>query len=228
MARPRLDEPTIGRHDILEAAGRLFRERGYERTSLKAIGAQVGVSGQAILYHFPTKAEVLFSYLETGLHEALRRGEEARSATASPADQLRQLIRNLVLIDLGALPGSEIYAAGAYGYYQLILSLSPEQRRQLDRLQNDYLDLLRSAIREATESGEFEPVNVTLAAFAVTGMATHALHWFRSDGKLTAHEVADLYADFATRMLRRPQEAARVRPRKKAAPRGGASRPARA
>jgi AcrR family transcriptional regulator len=41
---------------ILDAAGRLFTTRGYERTSISSIAAQARVSRAAIFWHFGTKA----------------------------------------------------------------------------------------------------------------------------------------------------------------------------
>jgi len=41
---------------ILEAAAGLFTTRGYERTSIRAIAAQAGVSRAAIFWHFGNKA----------------------------------------------------------------------------------------------------------------------------------------------------------------------------
>ena len=40
---------------ILQAAARLFAERGYGATGIDDIGAEVGVSGPAIYWHFPGK-----------------------------------------------------------------------------------------------------------------------------------------------------------------------------
>ena len=209
MARPRLDE-AIQRADILEVSGGLFHERGFERTTLKAIGEQLGVSGQAILYHFASKGEVLFRLLEMGLKDVLARTSEA-VASAPPGERLRQLVRTHLLFELGELPGSRIYAPVAFGYFQLIKSLEPSQRRRLDRLQSSYLDLVRSCILEAPGWKELEPIQVTAAAFAITGMASHPLRWFRPDGKLTATDIADLYAEFAVRMLQ-PDKSARHGP----------------
>jgi AcrR family transcriptional regulator len=47
------------RSAILRVAEAEFARRGYYATSLRAIGARIGISKAAVLYHFPEKAELL-------------------------------------------------------------------------------------------------------------------------------------------------------------------------
>lgn len=59
------------RQAILEAAYRLFLEKGFERTSMSEINAVVGGSKATIYNHFPSKealfVECLFSPIDTGM-----------------------------------------------------------------------------------------------------------------------------------------------------------------
>jgi AcrR family transcriptional regulator len=54
---------TGSRAAIIEAAGRLFLERGYEETSLRAIGAAAGVDAALITHFFGGKANLLAAAL---------------------------------------------------------------------------------------------------------------------------------------------------------------------
>jgi AcrR family transcriptional regulator len=47
------------REAILEAARRLFAERGYDRASLRAIGAEAGVDAALVVHFFGSKANLL-------------------------------------------------------------------------------------------------------------------------------------------------------------------------
>jgi len=44
---------------ILEAAGTLFGEHGYRRTSMQSIADRVGITKAALYHHFPSKEEIL-------------------------------------------------------------------------------------------------------------------------------------------------------------------------
>ena len=52
------------RERLLEAAGRLFTERGYAGTSLRAVTAEAGVSVSAANYHFGSKQALLHAVCE--------------------------------------------------------------------------------------------------------------------------------------------------------------------
>ncbi|HEX3650210.1 MAG TPA: helix-turn-helix domain-containing protein [Pseudonocardiaceae bacterium] len=47
------------RSDILATARELFTQHGYQRTSLREIAAGLGLTKTAVLYHFPTKQDIL-------------------------------------------------------------------------------------------------------------------------------------------------------------------------
>ncbi|HEX6360967.1 helix-turn-helix domain-containing protein [Actinophytocola sp.] len=52
------------RAQILEAARRLFVRQGYQHTSIREIAEQLGLTKTAVLYHFPTKADLLSAIAE--------------------------------------------------------------------------------------------------------------------------------------------------------------------
>ncbi|MET4781460.1 TetR/AcrR family transcriptional regulator [Glaciihabitans sp. UYNi722] len=61
------------RSALLEAAARLFSERGFDRVSIEDLGAAAGVSGPAVYRHFSGKQAVLAALL-VGVSEGLRDG----------------------------------------------------------------------------------------------------------------------------------------------------------
>jgi len=60
----RLSKSERTRESILTVAERLFSEKGFDATSLDAIGKEAGIQGTAILYHFPTKRELYEAVLD--------------------------------------------------------------------------------------------------------------------------------------------------------------------
>jgi len=66
---------------MLEAALSAFGTRGYDGTSLDEVAAEVGVTKQAILYHFPTKEELLRASIDVAVDElGTALGRAAQSA----------------------------------------------------------------------------------------------------------------------------------------------------
>lgn len=55
----RVDEtPHAVRQEALEAARRLFAERGFEGTAIQDVASAIGVSKQAVLHHYTSKGEL--------------------------------------------------------------------------------------------------------------------------------------------------------------------------
>jgi AcrR family transcriptional regulator len=52
------------RQEILDTALELFAEQGYDKTSLREIAEEVGVTKAALYYHFPSKEEILVALFE--------------------------------------------------------------------------------------------------------------------------------------------------------------------
>jgi AcrR family transcriptional regulator len=75
------------RQQILETAQRLFRDLGYDATSLQMIADEMGLTKAAVYYYFPAKSDILHATmlpgiqrLETLVHEAAAiRGRRART-----------------------------------------------------------------------------------------------------------------------------------------------------
>jgi len=96
------------RQDILDASLVLFAERGYDKTSLREIAEQVGVTKAALYYHFPSKEEILVALLEplvqmqNALVAELRGGSLTDSSTwASSIERLLDVVlANRPLVNL--------------------------------------------------------------------------------------------------------------------------------
>jgi AcrR family transcriptional regulator len=91
MTRP----SEITRERILKAAERLFAERGYEHTSIRAIVAKARVNQAAINYHFAGK-EALYREVLRAAFRALTEHQLAHAAQGrqmSREDALGQFIR---------------------------------------------------------------------------------------------------------------------------------------
>jgi AcrR family transcriptional regulator len=59
------DESALDtRARILRAAMDLFGEQGYQRTSIREIGQRLGLTKTAVLYHFPSKPQLLAAVAE--------------------------------------------------------------------------------------------------------------------------------------------------------------------
>lgn len=81
---------------ILDTALRLFRERGFEQTTMRDVAAEAGVATGAAYYYFRSKEELVMAFY-------LRTAEEERerfAAALAKTKDLRKRIRALITIKL--------------------------------------------------------------------------------------------------------------------------------
>ncbi|MFQ5697213.1 MAG: TetR/AcrR family transcriptional regulator [Myxococcota bacterium] len=86
---------------ILDAAGPLLAERGFEGTSLRAVTSRAGVNLAAVHYHFGSKLELLRAAVERDLapvnQERLRRLSQLERNAAPGAPSVEDILRAMVV-----------------------------------------------------------------------------------------------------------------------------------
>src|SRR6058998_2026805 len=83
------------RQKILEAARRMFVQRGYEATTMRAIAAKIGYTPTAIYHHFEDK-EALVAELSALDFRAFAQALQDFGAVADPVERLRRTGRAYV------------------------------------------------------------------------------------------------------------------------------------
>src|SRR3954462_2350256 len=186
------------REQILQAAARLFAERGARAVGVDDVGAAVGVTGPAIYRHFASKDAMLAEML-VRISERLLAGGTERIAAAgdSPTAQLRALVGFHVdfALDNPALITVRDRARGA---------LSDPAARRVRQLQRRYVEEWVAVI------GRLHPDAPTAAcrarAHAVFGLINSTPH---SAGRLARPAMAALLAEMggtaASSEYRRPR-----------------------
>jgi AcrR family transcriptional regulator len=92
-------EPPSTRERILDAALDLFIEKGFDKTSLREIAEQLGVTKAALYYHFASKEDILMA-LHLRLHEfgldALSQLGDQEPTPARWADLLDKIVDQML------------------------------------------------------------------------------------------------------------------------------------
>lgn len=92
-------EPLGTRERILDVALDLFIEKGFDKTSLREIAEQLGVTKAALYYHFASKEDILMA-LHLRLHEfgfdALTELSEQEPTPARWADLLAKIVDQML------------------------------------------------------------------------------------------------------------------------------------
>ena len=90
-----IDGPASTRQRILDIALDLFTEKGYDKTSLREIAAELGFSKAAVYYHFASKDDILMA-LHLRLHEFGRRAIEKLGQTPGGTEPWGRLLDQMI------------------------------------------------------------------------------------------------------------------------------------
>jgi AcrR family transcriptional regulator len=91
---------TSTRDRALDAALVSFAARGYEATSLDDVAGEVGVSKQAVLYHFNTKAILLDAVVDRSATELSAALEDALARAGEGWDRVEAVVRSVFRLAL--------------------------------------------------------------------------------------------------------------------------------
>jgi AcrR family transcriptional regulator len=190
--RPRktLDERDDGnrRVELVNAAARLFRRKGFDGTSTRDIAAAVGMHSGSPFYHFKSKGALLYAVMDEGMRSAIARQtaalEAAAKAEPGAAALLRVLIRNHFDVLLG--PGSDFIPVMLYESR----SITTRQRASLAKLQSDYEFAWEPVLQALSGDGRLQ-CPVKLARLLIFGALNWSVQWFDAKKGASLDELAD-------------------------------------
>jgi AcrR family transcriptional regulator len=189
------------RRHILEAARKLFMERGYAGATAEAIAAEAGVSAQTIYAIFKNKKRMLVSLMNvsptTGVEDPTPMPERANvQAVAQERDRHRQLemFAQVVAANLDqAAVVSEIMSDAA--------KTEPDFNRILQKLNKQRLEHMTLAVEQFAANGSFrEEMDEVHARDTVWTLTSPEVFILLTQGRGWSKEK---YAQWLTDMLTR-------------------------
>jgi AcrR family transcriptional regulator len=175
---------------ILDAATRLFYEKGYHASTMREVAAAVGIKAGSLYNHYAGKSDLLFRIARDVMDELLADGRRALAAHAEPREQLRELIRSHVVYHAehrfrAKVADDQLHA------------LEPGRRDEVLAIRDVYERLWRDVIEAGRDSHGWAVPDTPVVTFALTTMCTAVDVWYREDGRLSAAEIAGIYANLA-------------------------------
>ncbi|PCM45127.1 TetR/AcrR family transcriptional regulator [Marinobacter sp. ANT_B65] len=161
-----VSDPDSARGRLLREAARLFRDKGYERTTVRDLAAAVGIQSGSLFHHFRTKEEILKAVMV----ETIRLNTAVMQAAMDAADSSREKLRALVSAELESINGQtgEAMAVLVYEWRSLSETSQAEVLKLRDIYEALWLDVL----------GSLKEEDALLAdPFVVRRMLTGALSW---------------------------------------------------
>ncbi|REJ32205.1 MAG: hypothetical protein DIU84_10500 [Bacillota bacterium] len=170
------------RSDILRAAAELFRARGYDAVSIRAVCEAAGITPPTLYHYFGNKEGLFKAVVADNLERFLARLTQAVESACTPVEALRAYVAAFLAHESTAGGQPDLMyrdrSAVAIGHDPDVQALAA----RVDRLR---LGILEAGVAEGT----FRPLDLRQAAFLIQAVLhTYAFSHFAAGARRGARE----------------------------------------
>jgi len=179
----------VSRHDqklefILRTAARIFAEKSYHSTSMRDISRETNVSLAGLYHYCRSKEELLFLIQDNCFGRVLERLEKQLHEVEDPVTKLGIFIENHLSFFAANMAEMKVLSHEAE-------SLRGDLHAHVSTRKDNYTRLARRILQEVQESTKKQqPVDLTVATYALFGMMNWIYNWYDPQGKLKVHDLA--------------------------------------
>ena len=190
--RPLKGEGATLRRELIAKSAKLFREQGYERTTVRDIAAAAGIQAGSWFYYFKTKQDILAAVMEEGMSSSLAR-IEALQVDNLPA---REAFHALVSTHLRTMlkPDHDFIPVLLYEWK----SLDAGARGNIIALKDRYEVIWDSVIARLQASGEW-PSPTPIDRLLMFGALNWIIQWYKTKAGLSFDVLVEHAVTFSLR-----------------------------
>jgi AcrR family transcriptional regulator len=193
MIGMRAELEVFKRERILKEMIELLQERGFREVTLDALAERLKVTKPFIYQYFDSKQQLIATVYERGAQQLLASIEGYVDNKSPAAKRLYDFVRSFGLQNIESRAISVVFG-------QLEGDLPPETLEAIRAIHRQFDIRLASLIEDGRKTGEFTVQEPHIAGLAISGMVRWIHRWFQ-DGRLSAAEIAKLFADYALNLV---------------------------
>jgi AcrR family transcriptional regulator len=190
------------RQEILDAAVRVFRTKGYAAATLADVADELKTDRTTLYYYYRSKEELFSDLVYDVAASNVSALSTIRRSRATPQDKLRDAIV-LLMSSYGE----------HYPYLYLFLDNRLDHEEDEDEAEDSFFgelvalrkqaeDIFTAILAEGMRKGAFDDdVPPRVVAYAVLGMVNWTHRWFEPNGKIGAEQMGEVFARIALRGL---------------------------
>ena len=202
--------------EIVSAAAKVFRTKGYHAATVRDIAEEVGILKGSLYHHFESKEALLYLVVKEPIAQLYRTIAEIAVAKAPASEKLRRAIS-------AHLEAFDRHYPHLFVYLREREAVKRRFREKIGFSPKEYERCWQQILREGVESGEFRPdLDIQVASYGLLGMLNWLYKWYDPKGRLSVQEVAEQFTALALAGLAAdPPRAVRTMPKR------GETKPAR-
>lgn len=178
------------REMILEAANRLFTNKGFSATSLEDIAEAVGVKRESLYYYYPGKYDLLYDIIEPQIANTMRNFERIVATEKNCRTAVRQGIKNHI-------------QQFNPSYLHMAMAVRKNSRDdiqlkfiQLRDMFKTYEDIWIALITQGCAQGDIRSDTPSkMLVYSILGLCNSLSSWYQPDRELSLDQIAQHYAD---------------------------------
>lgn len=184
IAENLVSDPAGARGRLLREAARLFRDKGYERTTVRDLAAAVGIQSGSLFHHFRTKEDILKAVMV----ETIRLNTALMQAAMEAEKTHRGKLRALIRAELESINGQTGEAMAVLVFEWR--SLSEGARAEVLELRDIYEQLWLDVLGVMNGEGQLK-ADPFVVRRMLTGALSWTVTWYRPDGGMSLDGLTD-------------------------------------
>jgi AcrR family transcriptional regulator len=179
------------RNEIVSAAARVFRTKGYHAATVRDIAHEVGILKGSLYHHFNSKEELLYLVVKEPIAQMYREICEIADADVGATEKLRRAIT-------AHLEAFDRHYPQLFVYLREREAVKRRFREMIGFSPKEYERRWQQILREGVENGEFRPdLDIQVASYGLLGMLNWSYKWYDPQGRLSVLEVAAEFTSLA-------------------------------
>ena len=177
--------------DIVSAAAKVFRTKGYHAATVRDIADEVGLLKGSLYHHFDSKEELLYLVVKEPIAQMYRTMAEIAAADGGATDKLRRAIA-------AHLEAFDRHYPHLFVYLREREAVKRRFREKIGFYPKDYERCWQQILSEGVKSGEFRrDLDIQVASYGLLGMLNWLYKWYDPQGRLSVREVAAQFTGLA-------------------------------
>jgi AcrR family transcriptional regulator len=177
------------RSQILDAAAKLFSERGYTATSMRDIAENIEMEAASLYNHIASKEALLHSICFETAQRFINAIAEVNDIYFNGEDKLKMAVNNHVQILTENLYAAKVFL---YEWRNLNTNHIAEFIELRDRYEKGIIDIIETGEQENI----FNEVDKKFAALNILSSVNWIVEWYKPEGQMTPKEIASKLCDF--------------------------------
>lgn len=173
--------------EILNVAAKLFKEKGFNATSIQDIANEIGIEKGAIYYWVKSKDDILYQLIENEGERFVRNVSKIIDEKTSPQNKLEKFIKKHIEVLTENIDKASVF-------FNEQKALPKKWQSKIKEFRDKYENILRKIIEEAQKEGKIrDDIEPKMIGFAVLGMINWIYHWFSKEKGYTPKEIGKIF-----------------------------------